>query len=104
MKKHLESKICDVIFQDYFSFEIITVSLIKNDVKFLISCVYIPPWSKPNSYLEYSNILDELCESYPDYQKIFIGDFNLPKIKWIKENYFCNYIKESNISKKTRFI
>lgn len=63
-------------------FDNVFVFLQIRDVGILLGCVYIPPDSGPQVYVDHCHIVEELCSGFPDAQLFLAGDYNLRDARW----------------------
>lgn len=65
------------------------------DFLFVGITVYIPPNSSNETYIDYSNALENIFDKNSS-PCIIIGDFNLPKITWSNDPVGLTILKSSN--------
>ena len=67
------------------SYEQLYISVVKNHCKFIVGAYYIP---EPNVkiFQDISMYVQDLIDNYVNYNFILIGDFNLPKVMWFRNN------------------
>lgn len=68
------------------AFEDVWVSLLFNQIKVIICCVYIPPNSSVECYQSFCNTCESLKNRYENCKFIVCGDFNLPNVQWSVED------------------
>lgn len=64
------------------SIDHVFVLLQIGSTSYLLGCVYIPPSSSLDAYLEHYNVVEELSCRFPDSKIIIVGDYNLPDAQW----------------------
>lgn len=64
------------------SFDHVFVHVQVGSGSLLLGCVYIPPSSDVETYVEHCNIVEDLCCRYPDSKVYLAGDYNLRGAKW----------------------
>ena len=52
------------------------------DFKCIINSVYFPPTSNTIHYDRYTELFEDIYISYPEYDVLNVGDFNLPDVRW----------------------
>ena len=67
---------------------------------YILGCVYIPPNSSNDIYVEHCDTVDRLCLEYPKSSFLICGDFNKPAVEWNKSDY--GFGAGSNISLQAR--
>lgn len=58
------------------------VSLQVGSTSWLLGCVYIPPSSDYEAYVEHCNVVEELCYRFPESKICIVGDYNLSDATW----------------------
>ena len=54
----------------------------KDQKKYIVGGVYIPPDSEVEKYQELNLCIEEVMITYPHYPVKIVGDFNLLKVSW----------------------
>lgn len=90
-----------------YNIEHLAILIDLNGNKFYISNSYIPPNQDKSVYAEHINtIMQTVCKFDSETIVFILGDFNLPKVKWIineDEDDPDNYLIPTNLSSETEF-
>ena len=83
----------DIVFDQLF------VSVNVGNSNIIIGSVYIPPYAELDCYLDHLAAVDAVYEMYPDHEKLFIGDYNIPHVSW-SNNFNCESSFNFKLSEK----
>lgn len=69
-----------------------------NSVKLIIGCTYIPPRSGLNTYLNFTETVENTFDIYPEHKFLLLGDFNLPYTRWFHDDSVtkCEFVNANN--------
>lgn len=84
------------------SLELTTIKIDLDYKNLFISCIYIPPNSSFQIYLDFLNVLEFISSiSSPRDELLICGDFNLPNIDWISHDEECFFIPNGSFNDNT---
>jgi len=91
------------IFSEDFNFlELITIKIDLDFKNLFISCIYFPPKSSFQNYLDFLCVLEFIVSiSSPRDELLIFGDFNLPNIDWISHDEECFLIPSGVLNDNT---
>lgn len=80
------------------SFDNVFVLVKISNVSLLLGCVYIPPNSDVETYLEHCRVVEELSLRFPDSSLFLTGDYNLRDATWSVDVEDSSMIVDCNFS------
>lgn len=67
---------------EFNKIEQVFVKISYNHYDLIVGCLYIPPKSHIQMYLDHISEVKALITKYPNYKLLIFGDYNLPNLKW----------------------
>lgn len=69
---------------------------LQDGVSWFLCCIYIPPHTMFDDFVEYFNKLELIFLKYPKHKFVIVGDFNIPDILWNFDSVHDAYIPYSH--------
>lgn len=73
-------------------------------LKYILVCSYVNPGSHIDVYLKHVTNIRSIMETYPDVPLCILGDFNLPDVEWLHNDYSSEDPPFTALSSKSRLI
>lgn len=87
--------LCKLLPTSIFNVEHVFVKFTTNNVAFIVCSVYIPSNSPIHIYESFMSAVQIIISTHSDCVFLFCGDFNLPDISWLNDNYGLYYASVS---------